>query len=67
MKKFKVTCPFCDCSFDIGDIDTINCMCGGLASFINGHLEFMLGVADWHYFEVENLLTGEKYVERETV
>lgn len=65
MKRYKVTCPFCTCSFEIDNSDTINCMCGGLAHFENGHLEYMRGVADEHYFEVENLTTGEKYVETE--
>ena len=65
MKRYKVTCPFCECSFEIGESDSVNCMCGVLAHFENGHLESMRGGADEHYFHVENLLTGEVNVERE--
>ena len=66
MKKYKISCPFCECVFEIGDIETVNCMCGVCASFVNGHLDSMRGGADFHYFTVRDLLTGEEYDERET-
>ena len=50
MKKFKVTCPFCECSFEISESESVNCMCGG---------------ADEHYFNVKDLMTGDEYVEKE--
>lgn len=63
MKKYKVYCPFCECSFDIGDYADITCMCGVLAFFENGHLDYMRGNGPGHYFELKNLITGKEYVE----
>ncbi len=65
MKKFKVTCPFCECSFEISESESVNCMCGVLAHFDNGHLQSMRGGADEHYFNVKDLMTGDEYVEKE--